>query len=87
MDDFEFTLDLLVTPKDKQPQCPKVLADMYEGMIGAILIDCKGNLELIWEIIKNDFILTQSQIQSVIQRLQSFKEIQTHLGMQVTFNK
>ena len=64
-DDFERCLDLLTVSKVKQPLCAKILADIYEAMVGAVLIDTNGNLEMVWEVIKDDFVLTDKDIEIV----------------------
>ena len=64
-DDFERCLDLLTVSRVKHPLCAKILADIYEAMVGAVLIDTNGNLEMVWDVIKDDFQLTDKDVQIV----------------------
>ena len=64
-DDFLLCLDLLVVSRRNQPLLPKILADIYEALVGAILIDANGSLEVVWDVIKEDFALNDTQINQI----------------------
>merc|ERR1719445_2093166 len=53
-DDFEYALRMLGTPKEETPSWPKVFADVYEAILGAILIDSNFSLQPVWEFLKAD---------------------------------
>ena len=48
---------------------PKVIANVYEALSGAIFLDCGKNLEILWGILKSDF------------ELLSHKEAQRHIDL------
>ena len=81
IDDVEFCMQLLITPKEKQPFCPKILADVLEAIFGAILIDCGNNMQILWDIIKPDFVLNEKQIRHIRTRLQSFKVLHDQMQL------
>merc|ERR1712129_32489 len=65
VDDFLLCMDLLTISRRKQPLLPKILADIYEALVGAVLIDANGSLEVVWDVIKDDFMLNDEQIQQI----------------------
>ena len=54
----QFKMKMEITPANNyEDKIPKVVANVYEALSGAIFIDCEKNLEVLWTVLKPDFEL------------------------------
>ena len=45
----------VLTTTDSHIEVPKDLADCMESVIGAVYLDCGGNLKVTWEVFRSHF--------------------------------
>jgi len=78
-DDLVYSLQINMTPRNERDGqafiFPKILGDIYESIAAAILIDSDWNLVSMWEIMRDDLLLSTQQIQILDANMKALKEI------------